>query len=158
LDPGPELPMSEAQARAGSIIKEREVDVQGHVYRAAPQPGNQTPYYYPGGYIHGRPVPRGWYSEPWWKTALVAGAWGVGSMMIFNALLSPMWGDAGYDAGFQDGLEFADAHGGDAGGEAAGGDFAASDAPAGDFGGADFAAGDLGGADFAAGDFGGMDF
>lgn len=151
LDPGPDLPMSAAQARAGSITKEREVDVQGHVYRASPHPSDRTPYYYPGGYIHGRPVPGGWYSEPWWKTALVAGAWGLGSMMVFNALLSPMWGDSGYDAGFQDGLEFADAHGWDAG-------EAGADAAAGDVGGADFAASDFGGMDFGGMDFGGGDF
>ena len=32
-----------------------------------------TPYYYPGGVVQGRPVPGGYYSEPVWKTALVAG-------------------------------------------------------------------------------------
>ncbi len=51
----------------------------------------------------GRPVPAGWYSEPWWKTALVAGAWGVGSVLLFDALFSGMHG-VGYDAsGFENG-------------------------------------------------------
>jgi hypothetical protein len=148
IDPGPELPVLPGQRAAGEITKEREVDVQGHVYRASPQPGGDTPYYYPGGRVQGRPVPAGWYSEPWWKTALVAGAWGIGSMLIFNALLSPAWGDPGYahDAGFQDGLDYADQHGWDPGGDG-GGD------AGGDYGGGDYAAGDFGGGDFG-GDFG----
>lgn len=158
LDPGPELPAPSSQRGIGAITKEREVDVQGHVYRASPHPGDATPYYYPGGRIHGRPVPGGWYSEPWWKTALVAGAWGLGSMLIFNALLSPAWGDTGHDAGFQEGLDYADQHGWDPGGEGGeggdGGDYGAAGDYGGDYGGGDFA-GDFGGGDFGGGDFGG---
>jgi hypothetical protein len=155
LDPGPELPTLAGQRAAGAITKEREVDVQGHVYRASPQGGGATPYYYPGGMVSGRRVPSGWYSEPWWKTALVAGAWGLGSELVFNALLSPAWGDSGYDAGFQDGVEHAD--GADAGGEGgdAGGDYDASGDYGGDYGGGDYG-GDFGGGDFGGGDFGGF--
>ena len=58
-----------------------------------------TPYYYPGGQVGGRPVPSGWYSEPWWKTALVAGAWGIGGALVFDALLAPGFGDYGYGYG-----------------------------------------------------------
>lgn len=158
LDPGPELPVVAGQRAAGVITKEREVDVQGHVYRASPQPGGSTPYYYPGGTVQGRPVPGGWYSEPWWKTALVAGAWGLGSMMIFNALLSPAWGDSGHDAGFQEGLDYADQHGWDPGSESDAGSADGGDAGGGDYGGADYSAGDFGGGDFGGGDFGGGDF
>jgi hypothetical protein len=104
IDPGPDLPPL-AGARAGQITKDREIDVQGHSYRASPNPGNATPYYYPGGNVAGRGVPGGWYSEPWWKTALVAGAWGIGSVLVFDALFSPAWGDSGYDSGFNAGFD-----------------------------------------------------
>src|SRR3954447_21412970 len=62
LDPGPELPPLAGQRAAGAITKEREVDVQGRQFRARPQPASDTPYYYPGGMVSGRPVPAGWYS------------------------------------------------------------------------------------------------
>ena len=78
IDPGPELPALAAARGAGMLTKEREVNVQGQTYRAGPQPGNQTPYYYPGGSWQGRRVPAGWYSTPWWKTALGAGAGVIG--------------------------------------------------------------------------------
>ncbi|MEV6925980.1 hypothetical protein AB0M46_16005 [Dactylosporangium sp. NPDC051485] len=147
LDAGPDLPPL-AGARAGQITKEREVDVQGHTYRASPEPGNATPYYYPGGAVAGRGVPAGWYSEPWWKTALVAGAWGIGSVLVFDALFSPGWGDHGYDAaynaGFDQGMDqgfdqgFNQAYDDSGGGDDGGGDWG----DGGDFGG-DF--GDFGG-------------
>jgi hypothetical protein len=104
IDPGPDLPPL-AGARAGQLTREREVDVQGHRFRAGPRPGDATPYYYPGGHVAGRGVPAGWYSEPWWRTALVAGAWGVGSLLVFDALFSPAWGDSGYDAGYNAGFD-----------------------------------------------------
>jgi hypothetical protein len=144
LDPGPELPDLTGQSRAGKVSEERDVTVEGHRYVASPQPGAHTPHYYPGGVVAGRPVPQGWYSEPWWKPALVAGAWGFGSMLLFSAMFSGMVGvpaavaaeDPG-DVGGDDGGD-----GGDAGGDAgdSGGDFG------GDYGG-----------DFGGGDFGGFD-
>src|SRR5262249_56778163 len=79
--------------------------------KAGPRPGSDTPYYYPGGMVGGRPVPSGWYSQPLWKTALAAGAGAVGSMLPFDALFSPSWGDPGYDTGFDQGHEYADEHG-----------------------------------------------
>lgn len=105
LDPGPELPPLAGQRAAGALREERAVQVQGHEYRASPQPGEGTPYYYPGGTVSGRPVPAGWYSEPWWKTALVAGAAGLGTMMIFDALFSPGFGGGGFDQGFGSGYD-----------------------------------------------------
>ena len=67
------------------------------------RPSQRTPNYYPGGRVAGRPVPAGWYSEPWWKPALVAGAWGIGSVLLFDAMFSGMHG-VGYDAqGFENG-------------------------------------------------------
>lgn len=146
LDPGPELPPMPGQRTAGALTAEREVTVEGKEYRAGPQAGSDTPYYYPGGMVRGRPVPAGWYSEPWWKTALVAGAAGVGTMLLFDAFFSPGMGmggfDGGYDNGFADGFaqgqDGGDGGGGDGGGDGGGmfdggfdfGDF-------GDFGGGD---------------------
>jgi len=135
IDPGPELPQLAAARGAGALTVPREVNVQGQVFKAGPQPGAATPYYYPGGRMQGRPVPAGWYSTPWWKTGLAAGAGVLGGMLIADALFSPAFADPGYgyDAGYQDGL-------------ADGGDFGAD---GGDFGGSDF------GGDFGGGDFGG---
>lgn len=121
-------------------------------------PTSRTTNYYPGGRVAGRPVPAGWYSEPWWRPALVAGAWGLGSVLLFDALFSGMSGvsydaagfesgfgsgfdqgyDQGYDQGFDQGLD----QGGDPGfdmGNAGDGGWG------GDFGGGDFGGGDFGG-------------
>ena len=148
LDPGPDLPPLAGQRAAGAITEDREVDLQGHRYRASPNPGNDTPYYYPGGRVGGRPVPSGWYSQPLWKTALVAGAGTVGGLLLFDALFSP---DLGHDAGFQDGVEYADAHDGD-GGDGDGGDGGDGDYGDGGYD-ASYDGGDYGGGDFG-GDFG----
>jgi hypothetical protein len=105
--------------------------------------------------VAGRPVPQGWYSEPWWRPALVAGAWGVGSVLLFSAMFSGMYGipdaqawESGYDAGQAD--SGGDGGGGDGGGDAggdAGGDYG------GDYGGGDYG----GGSDYGGGmDFGGF--
>lgn len=147
IDPGPELPPLASALGAGQITREREVNVQGHQYKAGPQPGADTPYYYPGGRVEGRPVPSGWYSTPVWKTALGAGAGVLGGMLIFDALLSPGFGDMGYGDGYQDGFQ-------DAAGDFSGGDVEAG----GDFSGGDFSGGDFSGGDFGGGDFGGGDF
>jgi hypothetical protein len=144
LDPGPELPPIPGQERAGAVTEERSVNVEGRQYEASPTPGDATQHYYPGGMVAGRPVPRGWYSEPWWKPALVAGAWGVGTYLVASTLFAGMAGvnfDAGYDAGYADATGDG---GGDAGGDAGGGDVGGSDFGGSDFGGSDFG-GDMGG-------------
>ncbi|TNC24329.1 hypothetical protein [Amycolatopsis alkalitolerans] len=145
IDPGPKLPEELERERAGKVTEHRTVDVEGHSYEASPDPGSNTPYYYPGGRVAGRPVPQGWYSEPWWKPALVAGAWGLGSMLLFSTMFSGMSGiasaqawESGYDAGQEDAMADAGGDGGDMGGDA-GGDMG------GDFGGGDFGGGDFGG-------------
>jgi hypothetical protein len=107
IDPGPELPPLPGQQRAGAVSEDREVEVEGHAYSASPVPSGRNQHYYPGGVIAGRPVPQGWYSEPWWKPALVAGAWGVGSVLLFSAMFSGMSGVA-YADGFADGAASAD--------------------------------------------------
>ena len=134
IDPGPELPPLAGAQGAGQLTKEREVDVQGQHYKAGPRPGSDTPYYYPGGRVQGRPVPAGWYSTPVWKTALGAGAGVLGGMLIFDALFSPGFGDMGYGAGFQDGYQDA---AGDFGGDGGGG-FSGDGGGGGDWGGGDF--------------------
>ncbi|WP_306361279.1 DUF1542 domain-containing protein [Nocardia sp. CC227C] len=116
LDPGPAIPELDGQRTAGKVSEYRAVDVDGRRIEASPTPSQRTPNYFPGGRVAGRPVPAGWYSEPWWKTALVAGAWGIGSVLLFDALFSGMSGvgydasafEHGYDDGFQAGLDAGD--------------------------------------------------
>src|ERR1044072_2108740 len=107
LDPGPELPPLAGQTQAGAVSETRDIEVEGHRYSASPTPSGRNSHYYPGGYVAGRPVPRGWYSEPWWKPALVAGAWGLGSALLFSSLFSGMSG-VGYAEGFADGAAMDD--------------------------------------------------
>src|SRR3954451_12734603 len=134
MDPGPELESLSGQKSAGVVTEDRRVDFEGRQIEASPNPTERTPNYYPGGRVAGRPVPAGWYSEPWWKPALVAGAWGVGSVFLFSALFSGM-GGVGYDAqGFENGYGDGYADGLDAGQD--GGDY-------GD--GGDMGGGDMGG-------------
>ena len=162
LDPGPDLPESPDQRGAGAVGERRAVNVEGHDYEASPNPSDETPHYYPGGRVAGRPVPQGWYSEPWWRSALTAGAWGVGSFLLFDALFSGMDGIAGaqaweqgYDAGQVDAMG-GDMGSGDWGGDG-GGDMGGGD---GDWGGGDMGAdagGDWGGGDWGGGDWGGGD-
>lgn len=157
MDPGPELESLSGQRNAGAVTEDRRVEFEGREIEASPTPSERTPNYYPGGRVAGRPVPAGWYSEPWWKPALVAGAWGVGSVLLFSTLFSGM-GGVGYDAagfengygdGFQDGFDQGQLDGGgfDGGGDAGGGDWGG--------GGWDSGGGDWGGGDFG-GDFGGF--
>jgi hypothetical protein len=154
MDPGPEIQGIDGQRSAGQVTEDRKVDFEGRQVEASPNPSDRTPNYYPGGKVAGRPVPAGWYSEPWWKPALVAGAWGVGSMFLFSAMFSGMagvgYGEQEFASGAGDGSD----GGGDFGGDA-GGDFGDGGGDFGD-GGGDFGGGDFGGGDFGGGDFGGF--
>ena len=163
MDPGPELETIAGQKSAGTVTEDRRVQFEGREIEASPMPSQRTPNYYPGGRVAGRPVPAGWYSEPWWKPALRAGAWGIGSVLLFDAMFSGMSGvgysaagfENGYGSGFDQGLEQGMGDGGgDAGGDMGGGDFGGGgwDGGGGDLGGG-FGGGDMGG-----GDFGGFDF
>lgn len=140
MDPGPPIPELDGQRTAGSVSEDRTVDVEGRALTASPSPSDRTPNYYPGGVVAGRPVPAGWYSEPWWKPALVAGAWGMGSYLLFSSMFVGMAGvgpgvlaDPGVDGAADAGGDF-----GSDGGGFDGGGF-------GDFGGGDFGGGDFGG-------------
>lgn len=130
MDPGPDLPSVPGQASAGSVTEDRAIEVQGHDYAASPHPSDRTPHYYPGGRVAGRPVPQGWYSEPWWKPALIGGAWGLGSVLLFSSMFAGMSGipsaqawEQGDDAGQADALSGGDAGDGGGGGDFGGGDF-----------------------------------
>jgi len=150
LDPGPDLPAIPGQQKAGSVTEDRQVTVEGHDYEASPKPGDRTQHYYPGGMVAGRPVPQGWYSEPWWRPALVAGAWGVGTYLIASTLFTGMAGAGAWEGGYEAGYDAGQADGGDGGGDAGGGDAGGSDY-SGDAGSGDWG----GGGDFGGGDFGG---
>jgi hypothetical protein len=123
MDPGPELPPLAAARGAGRLTEDREVQVEGESFKAGPNPGADTPYYYPGGRVEGRPVPAGWYSQPIWKPALAGAAGAIGGMMLFNALFPPVYGfGAGHEQGYSDGADSAGAEpGADAGGDFGGG-------------------------------------
>src|SRR6202040_4004385 len=106
MDPGPELESLSGQRSAGTVTEDRRIDYEGRQIEASPMPSQRTPNYYPGGRVAGRPVPAGWYSEPWWKPALVAGAWGLGSVLLFDAMFSGMhgvgYGAQGFESGYGD--------------------------------------------------------
>lgn len=151
MDPGPELETLAGQRTAGAVTENRSIEFEGRQIAASPTPSPQTPNYYPGGRVAGRPVPAGWYSEPWWKPALVAGAWGLGSALLFSSLFSGMAGvgydtqafEQGYGEGFGDGFgqgELEGAGGWDGGGDAGGWDGGGDAGMFGDggFGGFDF--------------------
>ena len=152
MDPGPELEALAGQKSAGAVTEDRRINFEGREIEASPSPSQRTPNYYPGGRVAGRPVPAGWYSEPWWKPALVAGAWGLGSVLLFDALFSGMHGvdygaqgfESGYGDGYSDGFEAGQDAGIDGGGDW-GGD-----------GGGDWGGDGGGGFDFGGGDFGGF--
>ena len=116
LDPGPELPGLPGQEHAGAVSEDRSVVVEGHEYRASPTPSDHTRHFHPGGTVAGRPIQRGWYSDPWWQSAIDTGTWALSSYLIARSLF---YGTAGYgwDIGISAGFEAA---GGDDGGHDAG--------------------------------------
>ena len=148
LPAGPTLPPLEGQKAAGSVTETRTIEHEGHSVTASPYATPETPNYYPGGRVAGRPVPAGWYSEPWWKSALRTGVWTAGSMLLFSTLFHGMAGVA-YGAD-----EFASGMG--TGADDFGGteDFGSDDFDGDDFGGDDLGGGDFGGGAADAGDAG----
>jgi hypothetical protein len=161
IDPGPELESLTGQNSAGTVTEDRRIQFEGKDIEASPSPSHRTPNYYPGGRVAGRPVPAGWYSEPWWKPALVAGAWGIGSVLLFDAMFSGMGGvnygaqgfEQGYGDGFQQGFDQGQPDQGDGGGW--GGDQGQADASGDSWGGGGDGGGWGGGGDFGGGDWGG---
>ncbi|AKK09485.1 hypothetical protein [Corynebacterium testudinoris] len=149
MTPGPELPLLEGQRNAGKVTERRTIEQDGQVLTASPVATDETPNYYPGGNVAGRPVPAGWYSRPWWADAMATGMWTAASMMMFSAMFSGMagvnYGANEFASGAGDGTEAADM--GDMGDAGDMGDM-------GDMGGGDFGGGDAGGGFFD----GGFDF
>lgn len=155
---GPELPPLEGQRAAGKVTEERTITHEGQQITASPVATADTPNYYPGGMVAGRPVPAGWYSRPWWADALQTGIWTAGSVMLFSAMFQGMAGvtypAAAFEQGYAEGLS-----------DAAAGAEGATEQLSGDEGGffdGIFGGGDSGGDDgFLGGLFdgeGGMDF
>ncbi|GAB3700945.1 hypothetical protein GCM10027595_15530 [Corynebacterium nasicanis] len=113
MTPGPELPLLEGQRNAGKVTERRTIEHEGQTLTASPVATDETPNYYPGGNVAGRPVPAGWYSRPWWADAMATGMWTATSMMMFSMMFSGMagvgyGGDAwasGYGEGYQDAME-----------------------------------------------------
>jgi len=163
MDPGPELPATPGQSRAGRVTEDRTVEVDGRTMSAATGPSDQTPHYYPGGVVAGRPVPAGWYSEPWWASALASGMWMMSSMMMFNMMFAGMAGVGYSGEDFASGVGEGGADmgelGGDMGGDAGGDDGGFFDGGlfGGDGGDAGGDAGGDGGGFFDGGMFGGGD-
>lgn len=148
MDPGPPIPELVGQRSAGQVTEGRTIDYEGRQVQASPAPGPQTPNYYPGGVVAGRPVPAGWYSEPWWRTALVAGAWGVGSALLFDTLFSGMSGVAYGAPGFESGYGYGGFDQGFGGGYFDGGGFSGSFGDGGGFDGGGFDGGGFDGGGF----------
>lgn len=153
LPAGPQLPELEGQRQAGRVTEQRTVTQQdGSQVTASPYATEQTPHYYPGGAVAGRPVPAGWYSTAWWAPAMMTGVWAASSMMFYSSMFAGMSGAASAQAfeagGLGDGV-------GDMGdmGDMGGGLDGAGDM--GDMGGGDFGGGFGDGGGF---DFGGFDF
>ena len=92
MPPGPELPLLEGQKQAGKVMEQRTVEYEGQQITASPVATAETPNYYPGGTVAGRPVPAGWYSQPWWMPALTTGVWAAGSALLFSSLFHRMAG------------------------------------------------------------------
>lgn len=145
LEPGPKLPLAAARG-VGRLTRERTVNVRGQVFKAGPHPGRDTPYYHPGGRYWGRPVPEGWYSQPWWKDAQTSVTRANDGMLIYNFLFSSDSADpghrAGYAGGYADGMG---AGGGDLGGFGSGGGGDSGGGSGSDGGGGGFGGGGGGG-------------
>lgn len=145
MNPGPELPLLEGQRNAGKVTERRTIEQDGQTLTASPVASDETPNYYPGGNVAGRPVPAGWYSRPWWADAMATGMWTAASMMMFSAMFSGMagvnYGADQFADGSGDGTEPVDGGGEDMGGE--------------DMGGEEMGGEDMGGGDDGGGFFGG---
>ena len=143
LDPGPEVPLPPG---TGPMLQERgQVQVGEQSFDGSPSYEPGRGHYYPGGQLGGRAVPGGWYSVPFWETALLAGVLtgGFGGGGLLGG------GGGGFDQGYEQGVDDA----GDAfrGGGGGGGGF---EWGGGEVGGGDWGGGG-GGGDGGGGDFGG---
>lgn len=104
-DPGAPLPPPAGADTAGSVEAARTARWEGRDVTVSPAPGDGTPHYFPGGRVRGRPVPQGWYSEPWWSAAQTAAGWPPDAVGLFDALLT------GLPGVHYDGVDFERGHG-----------------------------------------------
>src|SRR5699024_11909037 len=86
------MPRTSGKSRAGQVTEDRPGASAAPTLSATAEPSDENRHYYPGGVVAGRPVPAGWYSEPWWASALHTGVWMMGSMMMFNMMFAGMSG------------------------------------------------------------------
>ena len=124
---GPELPPLAGQRNAGKVTERRTIEHEGQTLTASPEASEETPNYYPGGNVAGRPVPAGWYSSAWWAPAMISGMWSMSSMMMFSTMFAGMsgvgYGGDAWAAGYGEGVEDAGGNMGEmGGGEDMGGD------------------------------------
>jgi hypothetical protein len=96
LDPGAPVPSLDdvtvlrPDGAGAADVRPAGAVVDGTEYRYSPNAGSSTPYYYAGGTVGGRVVPAGWYSSRWWKKALIAGAGGLGAVVVTGALFGAL--------------------------------------------------------------------
>jgi len=95
IDAGPELPPTSVQQAAGQVTAEQQIQLGGQQIDMRPDYAANTPYYYPGGIVGGGRVPGGYYSQPFWKTALIGGAAGLGGLLVADALFDAVRGPFG---------------------------------------------------------------
>lgn len=116
LDPGPDVPPPPATGR--QLEQSGSFELGGQQIQGSPtyQPGQS--YYYGGGRHGNQYVPGGWYSMPFWETALMASVL-TGGMGGFGG----GFGGGGYERGYDQGYESGRDAGQDAGGQQGGGDW-----------------------------------
>lgn len=104
LDPGPEIPLP--PGNGPQLTAEQRVQVGDQEYDGSPTYTPGRGHYYGGGSYNGQPVPGGWYAFPFWETMLMTsvltGGFGGGGMFgggMFGG------GGAGYERGYEEGVE-----------------------------------------------------
>src|SRR5699024_6756233 len=122
MDPGPELPETPGQDRAGRVTEDRTDEEDGRQMSAATAPSDHPPHCCRGGGVAGRPVPAGGYSGPRWPSALDSGMLMMSSVMMFNMMFAGMSGVGYSGEELASGIGEGGADMGDVGGDMCGGD------------------------------------
>ena len=147
LDLGPDLPLP--PATGPQLEAPTRVKVGDEEYDGSPSYAPGRGHYYGGGFLGGRQVPGGWYSAPFWETALLASvlSGGLGGGGLFGGGHDGSGNDQDDDAG--DVFRGGGGGGGGGGFEWGGGSVGGGDGGGGGGGG--------GGGDSGGGDGGGSD-
>ncbi|MCW2613182.1 MAG: hypothetical protein JWN08_176 [Frankiales bacterium] len=140
LDPGPEVPLPPASGP--QLEAPGRVQVGDQEYDGSPTYAPGRGHYYGGGMLGGRMVPGGWYSVPFWETALMASVLGgaLGGGGLFGGGYERGYEESAEDAGdvFRGGGGFDDGGGSGfewGGGSVGGGDWGGGGGGGGDSGG-----------------------